>query len=96
MTKLERAWNRFVSYWAKVLLATDLWFNVLFGGCFGETISARVGLSRYWWERKVGEGLNLIQADHVDWARVHDEQRAIAALRALGYDVSGLKPPEKG
>jgi hypothetical protein len=91
--KLQRAAARFKSYWAKVILAFDLFLNVCWGGQFGVTISSRVGLSRYWWEREVGKSLNIFQADHVDWARVHDEQRAIAALKFLGWDTSNLHPP---
>lgn len=92
-SKLIRALARFKSYWAKVALALDLLGNVVFGGPFGETISARVGMSKYWWEREVGKGLNLLQVDHVQWARVHDAQRAIQALRILGYDVTKITIP---
>ncbi len=92
-TRIARAWLRFQSYWQKVFLALDLFGNVVFGGCFGETISSRVGLSKYRWERGVGKVLNEIEKDHVEDARMHDAQRAIEVLNILGWDTSHITAP---
>lgn len=70
-------------YYMRIIIAADLFANVVLGGRFGETISARVGLRHRWYDVAVADVLNWIQKRHTTLAKQHDEQRDIEALRDL-------------
>ncbi|MDE2019889.1 MAG: hypothetical protein KGJ13_06105 [Patescibacteria group bacterium] len=70
-------------YWLRLLIAFDMFCNVVFGGKFDETISARCGIHRAWYERACGDALNWLQPGHTEGAVHHDEERAIEALRDM-------------
>lgn len=67
----------------RVIIAADLFANVVLGGRFGETISARVGIRHAWYDTAVADALNWIQPRHTALARQHDEERDIEAIRDL-------------
>lgn len=75
------------SYLMRVVIALDIFFNVVLGGKFGETISARVGLHQAWYDVFVAYVLNDIQPHHTELAKEHDEERDLETLK----DLSGGK-----
>jgi len=66
-------------YLHRVLVAGDIFTNVLLGGCPDETISsrcARRALAGKWWGIGMSWFLNLFEADHGAKAMAGDEERA--------------------
>jgi len=73
-------------YLLRVLIAFDAFWNVVFGGRFGETISSRVGLRHAWYDQAVAYALNEIQPHHTELADEHDQERDEEALRDLNKE----------
>lgn len=72
-------WTRFKAYVKRVLVAFDMFWNVVLLGHPDETISTRAGRARdhgKLWGRILADVLDKLQPQHVELARVHDEQRA--------------------
>jgi len=71
------------SYLMHTIIAFDLFMNVVFGGRFGETISARVGLTHAWYDEAIAGFLNELQPHHTELAREHDLGRDLEAITDL-------------
>lgn len=93
-TRLSQIRSLKEPYWRRVLVAFDVFCNVIFGGLPDETISARCGrwahtahggpLVYRWFARFVTAWLNAIQVDHGEQAMSGDLARAqvIVALES--------------
>lgn len=79
------------AYIKRVLVAFDVFCNVVLGGNMDETISARAGRAKdngWKWGIWLADLLNWIQPYHVQLAILHDKQRAD---RVISVEISAEK-----